>query len=119
MVGHCSAHPVRRSACLPRSDLFLLFDQGLSNESVFTQFIDNERTFGHYSIVFGLRELNSNETAIACSGQSSPSALTMTFNGRFSFTSNYRLRVFTSACYYLDTSHQWRSDGMRVSRETT
>ncbi|CAF4145951.1 unnamed protein product, partial [Adineta steineri] len=38
----------------------------LTNESIYTYFIDNQQTFGHQSIIFGLRELNSTEIQDFC-----------------------------------------------------
>ena len=38
----------------------------LSNGSIHTYFIDNQRTQGHQSLVFGLRELNSSEMIDYC-----------------------------------------------------
>jgi hypothetical protein len=32
----------------------------------------------------------------------------------FEFTSNYQFRVYTSGCYYLDETNQWKSDGILV-----
>ena len=33
---------------------------------------------------------------------------------RFNLTSNYELRIYTSGCYYLDETNQWKSDGLVV-----
>ena len=117
MAGLFFVHQVRVShlSLFEHPDIFS-FDEDSSNDSVFTYFIDNEQTFNHHSIIFGVRQLNSNETSTACPLHSPPSMMMMMmFNERASFTSNYGLRLSTSACYYLDLNHQWRSDGMRVS----
>jgi hypothetical protein len=86
----------------------------LTNESIYTYFIDNQQTSGHQSIVFGLRELNSTETIDVCSITSINSNAPIT-NEQLNFTSNYELRIYTSGCYYLDTNNNWRSDGLEVS----
>jgi hypothetical protein len=86
----------------------------LTNESIYTYFIDNQQTSGHQSIVFGLRELNSTETIDVCSITSINSNAPIT-NEQLNFTSNYELRIYTSGCYYLDTNNNWQSDGLEVS----
>ena len=73
-----------------------------------TYFIDNQRTIGHQSIIFGLRELNSTE----CHSKKS----TVNINEESYFTSNYELRIYTSGCYYLDSNNNWKGDGLIVSR---
>jgi len=79
-------------------------------------FINNEKTIGHQSIIFGLRELNSTETLNFCSN-SSNMTLPIT-NKSFNFTVDYKLRVYTSGCYYLDANNQWKSDGLTVGSLT-
>ena len=37
------------------------------------------------------------------------------FDTSFNFSSDYRLRIYTSGCYYLDRDQNWRSDGLWVS----
>jgi len=83
-----------------------------SNQNISTFFIDNQQTRGHQSIVFGLRELNSNESTIFCSNsqQTNPPIT----NQRFNFSSNYELRIYLSGCYYFDEHNQWKDDGLRV-----
>ena len=102
-----------RTICFFLKSIDLLLHLDLTNESLFTYFLDNEQTSGHQSVIFGVRELNSTETFISCTN-ASHSTLPV-IKERFTFTSNYYLRVFTSACYYLDDNDQWQSDGMRVS----
>jgi hypothetical protein len=90
----------------------LLCPYNLTNENIYIYFIDNQQTFGHQSLVFGLRELNSTETIDLCSNSSiSNPPIT---NQRFNFTSNYELRVYISGCYYLDSNNNWQSDGLIV-----
>jgi hypothetical protein len=89
-------------------------DLDLSNASLYTLFIDNHRTSIHHSVIFGVRELNGTEMNQSCSKIND---LPLT-NEKFHFTVNYELRLFTSACYYLDSSGQWKSDGMTVGSLT-
>lgn len=78
--------------------------------------MDNQKTVGHQSVIFGLRELNSTETINACSNVSidHPPITSKPFN----FTANYQLRVYTSGCYYLDENNSWQSDGLIVGSAT-
>jgi len=88
----------------------------LNNEGLYTYFIDNQRTKGHHSLIFGLRELNSIEINDYCSNTllTDPPIL----DERFNFTSDYELRIYTSGCYYLDKNNQWKSDGLIVGNRT-
>ncbi|UJR18151.1 hypothetical protein I4U23_005051 [Adineta vaga] len=83
------------------------------NQSIYTYFIDNRKTIGHQSIIFGLRELNASEMMKYCSNisiQSPPIT-----NQQSNSTSNYQLRMYTAGCYYFDeNNHQWKSDGLIV-----
>jgi hypothetical protein len=89
----------------------------LTNENTYNYFIDNQRTLNHQSIVFGLRELNSTEISDFCSNISMNNPPIT--NQRFNFTSNYELRFYTSGCYYLDKTNQWKSDGLVVSFQSS
>lgn len=84
----------------------------LSPESVYNYFIDNQRTVGHQSVIFGVRELNSTELNQHCSN-GSKNELPIP-NGPFFFSSNYELRNYISGCYYLDSNQRWQSDGVLV-----
>ena len=84
----------------------------LTNDSIYTYFLDNHRTRGHQSMIFGMRELNSTEMIKFCFNYSmNHPPIT---NERFNFTDKYQLRIYTSGCYYLDSNNQWRSDGLTV-----
>jgi hypothetical protein len=85
----------------------------LTNESIYTYFIDNQHTQGHQSVIFGLRELNFTEMNDFCVSNNLIINPPIT-NERFNFTSNYQLRIYTSGCYYLDSNNQWQSDGLVV-----
>ena len=86
-----------------------------SNEGLFTVFIDNQKTFKHQSMIFGVRELSSVELVNHCLNGS----LTAPIADRlFNFSANYELRTFTSGCFYSDSNRQWQSEGLLVSRRT-
>lgn len=103
--------------CLTR---FLLnghsFFIDLANGDFYKYFIDNQRTSGHQTIIFGLRELNETEMDYYCSNISLPNYLPIDFDSPVNFTVNYEIRTYTSGCYYLDANNVWRSDGLRVSK---
>lgn len=80
----------------------------LSNDSIYAYFLDNQLTENHQSLVFGLRQLNS--TYCSTSLPANPPIP----NQRYYFTANYRLRVYSSGCYYLDEKNQWNGQGLRV-----
>jgi hypothetical protein len=86
----------------------------LSSGGIYTYFIGNQRTEGHKSIIFGLRELSSSEMINYCLNNFSLNDLPI-INEQSYFTSNYELRVYKSGCYYLDQNNQWKSDGLLVS----
>ncbi|CAF1275359.1 unnamed protein product, partial [Adineta ricciae] len=91
----------------------------LMNDSFYTYFIDNEYVSWHQSIIFGFRQLNSMEIDALCSNISMQSDLSMiSFNNSFNFSSNYKLRLYTSGCYYLDSNYNWLSDGLIVGSLT-
>ena len=88
----------------------------MSNDSIYKYYVDHLKTFGHHSVIFGLRELNSTEQIQFCSNVSMRSPLIT--DERFNLTSNYRLRVYTSGCYYLNEKNEWKSDGLIVGSMT-
>jgi hypothetical protein len=94
----------------------LFCPSNLTNESIYTYFINNQQTSNHQSVIFGLRELNSTEMINSCSNIliNNPPIT----NERFNFTSNYELRIYTSGCYYLDKNNNWQSDGLIVGSLT-
>ena len=84
-----------------------------TNESIYTHFFGNNQTFGHRSLIFGLRELNSTDWC------STPIVTPPLTDERFRFTSNYELRLYTSSCFYFDEkSEEWKSDGLTVGRKS-
>jgi hypothetical protein len=90
------------------------FSLDLANDSIYIYFIDNQRTSGHQSLIFGLRELNSTEMSDYCLNQSMNNIPPIP-DKPFHFSSNYQLRSFTSGCYYFDSNDNWQSDGLMVS----
>jgi len=80
----------------------------LSNDNIYTYFLNNQLTKNHRSLVFGLRELNSSESTI------NPPIT----NQKYNFTSNYQLRIYTSGCYYLGETNQWNDQGLIVGSQT-
>ena len=62
--------------------------------------------------MFGLRQLTAEEVTVSC--LKNASVVPLMNNKHATFTSNYRLRIFTSACYYLDENNHWQSAGLVV-----
>ncbi|CAF4156054.1 unnamed protein product, partial [Adineta steineri] len=89
----------------------------LTNDDIYRYFIDNQQTPTHQSLIFGIRELNSTEINNYCLNNSSINTLPIT-DESINFTSNYELRIYTSGCYYLDESNNWKSDGLIVGSLT-
>ncbi|CAF1401522.1 unnamed protein product [Adineta steineri] len=95
----------------------LLCPSNLTNDTFYKYFLNNEQTFSHQSIIFGLRELNLTEYETFCINQSFNNNLPIS-NQPFNFTSDYELRTYTACCYYLDENSIWRTDGILVGSET-
>ncbi|CAM4932617.1 unnamed protein product [Rotaria socialis] len=90
-------------------DWSLLCSSNISDDGIHKYFISNNRTAKHRFVIIGFRELNTTEI---CSNKSSTPPIT---DQPFNFSSDYELRTFTSACYYLDSNNNWQSDGLLVS----
>lgn len=90
----------------------------LTNESIYEHYIDNQRTLGHRLLIFGLRELNSTESDHYCTLNSTNLKELPKINSKIHFTFDYSLRIYASACYYLDKNNQWKSDGLTVGPKT-
>ena len=84
----------------------------VSDSTNHSYFIEN--SFTHRSLVFGLRELTENESLTLCSNISTVHEPII--SGPVSFSANYKLRLWTSSCFFLDDNSQWKSDGLRVGR---
>lgn len=89
----------------------------LINDTFYRYFINNQQTNNHRSFIFGFRQLTENELIHYCSNQSDSVSIRsppMT-NQSSRFTTNYRLRLYTSSCLYFDDQDQlWKSDGLVV-----
>ncbi|CAM4787932.1 unnamed protein product [Rotaria magnacalcarata] len=104
--------PSQRNSLVDHTDgsaLWCPFD--LAKNGYYSLFIDNHRTTGHHSVVFGLRELNSTEIEQYCQYYSVNNGLPLS-DRAFNFTANYELRVYQSGCFYLDSNNNWQSDGL-------
>ena len=101
------------NSSIQQIDGWSLLCSHLMTNQLHRYFIDNQRTVGHQSVIFGIREWNLSESSHLCSNASlkSPPVSDRTFN----FTANYELRTYLSGCYYLDANQQWQSDGLLVS----
>jgi len=71
----------------------------MTNDNIYTYFIDSQLTVGHRLVVFSLRKLNSIEINNWCSNESINSSPIS--ENPFNFSSNYQRRTYISRCYYL------------------
>lgn len=85
-----------------------------TNETLYRYFLDNRRTVNHQSLIFGLRELNWNETLQFCFDSFLNTAQPPITSEGIHFTADYELRIYTAGCYYVDTNNNWKSDGLIV-----
>ena len=86
----------------------------LNEDDLWIHFLDNHQTSHHHSIVYGIRELDPSEEKTFCSNKTLHPSLLSTIGRPFEFTSDYELRIYQSGCFYLDSNHQWQSDGLTV-----
>ncbi|CAF1390512.1 unnamed protein product, partial [Adineta ricciae] len=92
----------------------------LDSDNIYKYYLDNQKTSGHQSLIFGIRELSEMELHDYCS------ATNTSFNNNTlpitdtpcTFTADYALRIYTSGCYYLDENNNWKSDGLIVGPST-
>ena len=115
MDGHYFALLVRNTVLLILS-FIILVNLDLNSDRIYTYFIDNQKTAGHQSVIFGIRELDSIEMNDACSNSSMINPPTT--KQHVNFTADYDLRVYTSGCYYLDANNNWQADGLVVGPAT-
>lgn len=87
------------------------FTADRNTEGNYVHFLNNEETANHRSIIYGIRQLNEIERKKFCANKTLERAV---FTEPFHFTSNYELRIYQSACFYLDETNQWQSDGLIV-----
>lgn len=82
---------------------------------MYIYFIDNSQTLNYQSIIYGIRELNLNETIEFCFNNTFHHENPPIINESFQFSSNYEIRIYQSACFYLDSNNKWQSDGLLVN----
>ena len=83
---------------------------------MFSYFLDNNQTLNHHSIYVGIRELREKDKQRLCVvNQSLDSPM---IDQMITFSSNYDIRIYSSACFYLNQNNIWQSDGLLVSFST-
>jgi len=92
------------------NSVVLCSNRDLIQNEYYKHFLNNEKTHGHHSIVYGIRELREDELEEYCSNGTTK----LDIKEPFVFTSNYRVRAYQSGCFYLDFNDQWQSDGLLV-----
>lgn len=98
------------------NEFFCILD--LTKSGDYVHFLDNNQTFTHQSIIYAIRQLTSEEMDEFCFEQTFNRSLLSILNQPVNFSSNYAVRVYQSACFYLDSSNNWQADGLLVSRES-
>lgn len=67
---------------------------------------------------FGIREMNTLEFERYCLGNNSFNKIPLSKN-QTNFTSDFSLRIFSSACYYFDPqSGRWQSNGVEIMEDS-
>jgi hypothetical protein len=85
------------------------------NDGLWIHFLNNHQTSYHCSIVYDIRELHqSEENKKFSSNKTLHHSLLSTMDQAFDFASDYEVRIYQSGCFYLDSNHQWQSDGLIV-----
>ncbi|UJR07283.1 hypothetical protein I4U23_011571 [Adineta vaga] len=77
-------------------------------------FLDNYQTSNHHSIIYGLRQLSTQQIEDFCFYNKTFSRNSPLLRQSWSFTSDYQIRMYQSACFYLDFNNNWQSDGLLV-----
>ncbi|CAF1178747.1 unnamed protein product [Adineta steineri] len=91
-----------------------------SDGYLYSYFLDNIQTANHTYTMFGIRELNSTEFNSYCSNNGTqPNSSVPITDNPVNFTANYYIRVYTSGCYYIDSSNNWQSAGCVVGTKTS
>lgn len=90
-----------------------------SGEYLYSYFLDNTQTVNHQYVMFGIRELTSNESTTYCSGNSSSISTAPNTDQTVNFTANYYIRTYTSGCYYLNSNYYWQTNNLTVGPSTS
>lgn len=83
-----------------------------NKDKIFTYFLNNNQTSGYRPIIFGIRELSIIEMKSFCGTKKLDS---LTRDDIVEFSSDYEIRAYLSACFYLDEENKWKSNGLLVS----
>ena len=96
------------------------FKDSILNESYYLFFQNMTQINGFRGFVgYGIRELSQNETNSYCYNQNEVKTFKQ-IQTQAIFTSDFRLRTYSSGCYYYDSeTGKWCSDGMDIYEDTT
>ena len=94
--------------------------QSWSNETFYLFFQNQTQINGYQGFAgYGIRELNPNETSLYCSNNTSSQVTLPLIQSQFNFTSDFRIRTYTTGCYFYDTSSgKWSSKDMQLLNDT-
>ena len=115
-VGYAFAYQFNQSSQLDRLDGWRLLCPSTATNGLLSTYIDNQQIADgdHRLLIFGVRELTGEELREWCSQPSLSAKGFSVKNERARFSVDYRWRMFSSGCYYLDDQRRWQSDGLLV-----
>ncbi|CAF1640035.1 unnamed protein product, partial [Adineta ricciae] len=86
----------------------------LTSDGMYVHFLNNHQTSNRHSIVYGLRQLSTKEMQEFCYHNKTLDRTSSLFRQAWIFTSDYQIRMYQSACFYLDSDSNWQSNGLLV-----
>ena len=90
------------------------------DDSEFYLFFSNMKSINAYSgyVGIGFRELNDSEYDFYCLNYNKNAnfLLRAPFNNNKTFSSDLRIRIILSGCYYLNSDGFWKTDGVEIER---
>ncbi|UJR07022.1 hypothetical protein I4U23_011310 [Adineta vaga] len=92
----------------------LFCPSNLTIDDIYLHFINNSQTLNHHSIIYGIRELTTIDINEYCLNEKNFYPNSSMINQPRKFLSNYGVRLYKSACLYLDANNNWKSDGLIV-----
>ena len=80
-------------------------------DETFVFYLDNNQTSNYQTVTFAIRELNTQEVDQYCQNKTMDLFIV---KSPMKFSTNYEIRSYLSACFYLNQHNKWQSDGLLV-----
>ena len=80
-------------------------------KKIFIFYLDNNQTSNYQTVTFAIRELNTQEVDQYCQNKTMDLFIV---KSPMKFSTNYEIRSYLSACFYLNQQNTWQSDGLLV-----